>query len=91
MDGIFLFNRHENMSVDTLSNVSNVINKVIHLNIDDKFKILNYLYGLYDGYYYKAKLKHFQDSIKQDHAEVHSDLESVLNEVETYNFSAIEI
>lgn len=84
------FDRHENMGVNTLSSIGGIINKVQLLDIDDKFNILNSLYGLYDGYYYKANLSDFLDSIKSEHPNVHESLKSVLNEVESYPVGVTE-
>ncbi len=78
------FDRHANMGVNMLSNIGNIINKVQLLNIDDKFNILNSLYGLYDGYYYKDELSNFQDSIESEYPKIHESLKSVLEVVETY-------
>lgn len=78
------FDRHANMDVDMLSKIGNIINQVQLLNIEDKFNILNSLYGLYDGYYYKDELSNFQDSIESDHPKIHESLKSVLEVIETY-------
>lgn len=78
------FDRHVNMSVNMLSKIGNIINQVQLLDIDDKFNILNSLYGLYDGYYYKDILSDFQDLIESSYPKIHESLKSILEVVETY-------
>lgn len=43
------FDRHANMSVETLREIGNIINEVF---VDCSFNLTNMLYGLYDGYLY---------------------------------------
>ena len=43
------FDRHANMSVETLREIGNIINEVF---VDCTFNLTNMLYGLYDGYLY---------------------------------------
>jgi hypothetical protein len=47
------FDRHANMSKDTLREVGNIINEVF---VDGSFNLTNMLYGLYDGYFYDELL-----------------------------------
>ncbi len=48
-----LFNRHINMSFDTLKQIGSFITHVqINHNWTQAFTLLNMLYGLYDGYFY---------------------------------------
>ena len=58
------FDRHANMSVETLREIGNIINEVF---VDCTFNLTNMLYGLYDGYLYDDLLvearKELDDSI----------------------------
>lgn len=58
------FDRHANMSVETLREIGNIINEVF---VDCTFDLTNMLYGLYDGYLYDDLLvearKELDDSI----------------------------
>jgi hypothetical protein len=47
------FDRHANMSKDTLREVGNIINEAF---VDCSFNLTNMLYGLYDGYLYDELL-----------------------------------
>ena len=47
------FDRHANMSVETLREVGNIYNEVF---IDASFNLTNMLCGLYDGYLYDELL-----------------------------------
>ena len=48
-----LFNRHTNMSFDTLKSIGSFITHIqINHNWENAFTLLNMLYGLYDGYFY---------------------------------------
>ena len=58
------FDRHANMSVETLREIGDIINEVF---VDCTFDLTNMLYGLYDGYLYDDLLvearKELDDSI----------------------------
>lgn len=43
------FDRHANMSVETLREIGDIINEV---DWNTSFDLMNMLYGLYDGYLY---------------------------------------
>jgi len=48
-----LFNRHTNMSFDTLKQIGSFISHIeINYDWNNTFHLLNMLYGLYDGYFY---------------------------------------
>ena len=47
------FNRHENMSMTTLSEIGDIIGEV---RWDSSFDLSNMLFGLYDGYLYEELL-----------------------------------
>ncbi len=49
MSGYSLYNRHEHMSAETLSDIMDIIRDV---RFDGGFNLTNMLYGLYDGYLY---------------------------------------
>lgn len=46
------FNRHECYNSSMLTENQNLIRTIDDSNIDDRSKIINMLYGLYDGYLY---------------------------------------
>ncbi len=48
------FNRHANMSVETLREIGNIIDEV---NFNTGFDLMNMLYGLYDGFLYDDLLE----------------------------------
>ncbi|MFZ9215319.1 MAG: hypothetical protein ACO21S_09100 [Sediminibacterium sp.] len=48
-----LFNRHANMSKETLYEIGDIINEV---RWDGSFELTNQLFGLYDGYLYDELL-----------------------------------
>jgi hypothetical protein len=49
MSGYSLYNRHEHMSAETLSDIMDIIRDV---RFDGSFELTNMLYGLFDGYLY---------------------------------------
>ncbi len=80
-----LFNRHTNMSFDTLKQIGSFISHV-EINYDWKntFDLLNMLYGLYDGYFYD-ELVPTAKSILND--EEFNQLESIIQPI--YNYPKI--
>lgn len=61
MSGYTRFDRHANMSDETLSEIGSIIREV---NFKD-FELTNQLYGLYDGYLYDELLVNSQNLSKQ--------------------------
>lgn len=49
MSGYSLYNRHEHMSAETLSDIMDIIREV---RFEGSFELTNMLYGLFDGYLY---------------------------------------
>ncbi len=49
MSGYSLYNRHQHMSAETLSDIMDIIRDV---RFDGSFNLTNMLYGLFDGYLY---------------------------------------
>jgi hypothetical protein len=48
-----LFDRHTNMSSETLSKIGKIISDIeINYDRSESFPLVNRLYGLYDGYFY---------------------------------------
>ena len=58
MSGYTRFDRHANMSGDTLTEIGDILNEV---RWDGDFNLTNQLYGLYDGYLYDELLINAQD------------------------------
>lgn len=48
------FNRHENMSSETVSEVLNITTNLMFFKGDAACDLQNYLYGLLDGYLYEG-------------------------------------
>ena len=61
MSGYSIFNRHEHMSAETLSEIGSILREVDFT----EFELTNQLYGLYDGYLYDELLVNAQDLPKQ--------------------------
>jgi hypothetical protein len=61
MSGYTRFDRHANMSVETLSEIGSILREVDFT----QFELTNQLYGLYDGYLYDELLVNAQDLPKQ--------------------------
>jgi len=61
MSGYTRFDRHANMSGETLSEIGSIIRDVDFT----EFELTNQLYGLYDGYLYDELLVNSQDLPKQ--------------------------
>lgn len=61
MSGYTKFDRHANMSIETLSEIGSILREVDWNN----FELNNQLYGLYDGYLYDELLINAQDLPKQ--------------------------
>ena len=52
-----LFDRHANMSEQTLFEIGMIINEIeINYDRNETFELVNMLYGLYDGYLYEDLL-----------------------------------
>ena len=80
-----LFNRHTNMSFDTLKSIGSFITHVqINHNWENAFTLLNMLYGLYDGYFYD-ELVPTAKTILND--EEFTQLESIIQPI--YNYPKI--
>ena len=58
MSGYTLFNRHANMSKETLYEIGDIISEV---RWGGSFDLTNQLFGLYDGYLYDELLINAQD------------------------------
>ena len=82
------FNRHSSMSVETRTEIVNIITELGTTDVD--FKVSNYLYGLFDGFFYQENLtdeieqlkKRF--SITKKYSKLAKRIEVVYNEVLTY-------
>lgn len=58
MSGYTIFNRHEHMSAETLSEIGSILRDPYDIQ---NFELINQLYGLYDGYLYDELLINAQD------------------------------
>ena len=73
------FDRHANMSMETLDEVHSLINASMLGKAD--FSLLNMMFGLFDGYLYDGLLI---DGKKQLTQAVYNRLEAVVNEIKNY-------
>ena len=90
MLGYTNFNRHENMSGETLREIGSLIDMVqfgptgddgVDRRSEDGFNLINELYGLYDGYLYDDLLVLGKKLLN---SELFDRLESVVKIVEKY-------
>ena len=72
------FNRHENMSMETLSEIGDIIGEV---RWDSSFDLSNMLFGLYDGYMYDELLPIAEKELDSNLSER---IKSVLNVISNY-------
>lgn len=72
------FNRHQNMSVETLSEIGDIIGEV---RWDSSFDLSNMLFGLYDGYLYEELLPLAE---KELDSELYNRIHSVLGVISNY-------
>jgi hypothetical protein len=80
-----LFNRHTNMSFDTLKSIGSFITHVqINHNWENAFTLLNMLYGLYDGYFYDELVPTAKTILNQ---EEFNQLEGIIQPI--YNYPKI--
>lgn len=62
MENYSLFNRHANMDIAVLKEIGNIILDLeINYGLNEKFNLINMLYGLYDGYLYNELILEASD------------------------------
>jgi hypothetical protein len=72
------FNRHENMSMETLSEIGDIIGEV---RWDSSFDLSNMLFGLYDGYMYDDLLPLAEKELESN---LYNRIKNVINIVSNY-------
>ena len=72
---MYQFDRHKEMSSDTVTEVLQLIKLV------EDFKLQNYLYGLFDGYDYSSEILAFLDYQSK---EVKERLERLISTIKSY-------
>jgi hypothetical protein len=72
------FDRHANMSVETLREIGNIIGEV---NFNVSFDLTNMLYGLYDGYLYDDLLS---EARKELDNVLYNRVENVVSVIKNY-------
>lgn len=72
------FDRHADMSMETLREIGNIINKLTR----DFDYLTNMLYGLYDGYLYYDLLIYAKEKVSP---ELYIRIENVIKQVKTYS------
>lgn len=79
------FNRHENMSIETLQKIGKVINEV-QFKQKKSFTFVNYLYGLYDGFNYTNAIKEnaLYSKVMESDPQTFQVLNEVLDEINQY-------
>ena len=77
-----LFDRHANMSSETLFEIGKIISDIeINYDRNKSFTLVNMLYGLYDGYFYVDLLTFANEYLTNDEF---LRLSEVVNVVEKY-------
>jgi hypothetical protein len=77
-----LFDRHANMSSETLQQIGSLINKIeIDYDRNESFYLINMLYGLYDGYYYIDLPQLATNLLRNQHLE---QVTNVLKHIDNY-------
>lgn len=72
------FNRHANMSGDTLNEIMNILTEV---RFNSGFDIVNMIYGLFDGYLYDELLTRAKEEFDGN---TYNRLEKVVNIISNY-------
>ena len=73
------FDRHANMSVETLREIGNIINEVF---VDCTFDLTNMLYGLYDGFLYDDLLTEARKELDNS---LYNRVENVVSVIKNYS------
>ena len=72
------FDRHANMTAETLREIGNIINEVF---VDCTFNLTNMLYGLYDGYLYDDLLIEARKELDNS---LYNRIENVVSVIKNY-------
>lgn len=83
MKDIKRFDRHSEMSPETLREILDLIREFNYSELD-RFDLVNALYGLFDGYFYEKLLKQHQKVISKIDNSLAEKLKAVIETVETY-------
>lgn len=80
------FNRHTEMSPQTLKTIMEAINGVMLSGAPDSFNLVNMLYGLFDGFDYTAEILSdpLMKSLQKSHIEIYNKISGVCEEIQGY-------
>ena len=90
MENTTRFDRYENMDSETREEIMDLIIKFKLSKFGD-LVLVNSLYGLFDGYFYRDTLNKYQKVIESEDVTLGIRLANVIKEIETYPEGITEI
>jgi hypothetical protein len=87
MSNVIRFDRHANMGSETREEILDIINSLYTIDSDEyesTFSFKNWLYGMFDGYYYKDYLVEEITKLKPIDSVLADRVQKVCDELETY-------